>query len=343
MQKEKHRDEIYCGLRNLGNTCFLNTTVQILCHTTMFTNFLNKKSYKKYLKPMIDTCITEEFDDLRILMYEREGTIIPKRFIQKVFEVSKKKGRDIFTHWAQNDVSEFFGFVMECMHNSISRPIEVNITGTSENSTDKMAILCYNEVKNVYEKEYSEVMDIFYGIHYSQIISMSGKVRSTKPEHFFSLDLAIPNKPQVNIYDCLDEHVKEEIMNGENGWYNEKTKKKEDVRKRVVFWNFPSIIMIVLKRFSMDGKTKNNEHVNCPIYELNLSKYVKGYNASTYMYELYAVGNHMGNLNSGHYTCFTKSLSGKWLHYDDDNVSEIQESDVITPMSYCLFYRKKNN
>lgn len=336
-------NEMYCGLRNLGNTCFLNTTLQILSHTTMFTNFLNKKDYKKVLKPIVDSCVTEEFDELRTLMYEKEGTIIPKRFIQKVFEVSKKKGRDLFTHWAQNDVSEFFGFIMECMHNSISRPIEVNITGKSENNTDKMAILCYNEMKNVYEKEYSEIMDIFYGVHYSQIVSMSGKVRSTKAEHFFSLDLAIPNKPQVNIYDCLDEHIKEEIMKDDNGWFNEKTHKKEDVKKRVVFWNFPNIVMIVLKRFSMDGRTKNNELVNCPLYDLNLSKYVQGYNASTYVYELYAIANHIGDMNRGHYTCYTKTMNGKWLDYDDETISEIEEKDLITPMSYCLFYRKKNN
>ena len=99
--------------------------------------------------------------------------------------MSKKKGRDIFTHWAQNDVSEFFGFVMECMHNSISRPIEVNITGTSENSTDKMAILCYNEVKNIYEKEYSEVMDIFYGIHSLSDFAKNG-MSTIKPRGRYS-------------------------------------------------------------------------------------------------------------------------------------------------------------
>ena len=145
----------YCGMKNLGNTCFLNTTVQLMCHTLELSDYLNKPSYKKTLKPILDTNVTEEFNELRVLMRDKEGTIVPKRFIQIVFEVAKKKNRDLFTYFAQNDVSEFFCFLLECMHNSLSRPIEVNITGTTENNVDKVAYTCFKALKNVYEKEYT--------------------------------------------------------------------------------------------------------------------------------------------------------------------------------------------
>jgi ubiquitin C-terminal hydrolase len=43
----------------------------------------------------------------------------------------------------------------------------------------------------------------------------------------------------------------------------------------------------------------------------------------------------------GHYTAFIKNANGKWYHMNDSAIAEIRESDIITPMAYCLFYRKK--
>ena len=111
----------------------------------------------------------------------------------------------------------------------------------------------------------------------------------------------------------------------------------------MIFWSFPKILIIVLKRFSDDGRHKKLNNVKYPLNNLNLSKYVKGYNASKYVYDLYGVCNHVGNLNAGHYTTFIKTLKNDWIHFNDDNISKIRESNIITPMSYCLFYRKKNN
>ena len=76
--------------------------------------------------------------------------------------------------------------------------------------------------------------------------------------------------------------------------------------------------------------------------DLNLEKYVYGYNANTATYQLYGVCNHYGNVQNGHYTAFVKNLSNEWLHFNDESVRPISSANVITPNAYILFYRKKN-
>jgi ubiquitin C-terminal hydrolase len=133
-------------------------------------------------------------------------------------------------------------------------------------------------------------------------------------------------------------------MSGDNAWFNEKTGEKEDIQKSVAFWSLPKILVITLKRFSPDGTQKINNVIQFPVENLDLSKYVKGYNPTSYVYDLFGVCNHMGGVSGGHYTAFVKNTENQWLHYNDSNVEIVSSStNIITPMAYCLFYRKKNN
>ena len=78
--------------------------------------------------------------------------------------------------------------------------------------------------------------------------------------------------------------------------------------------------------------------------DLDLSNYVRGYNASSYKYDLYGVCNHMGGVMGGHYTAFVKHAENKWIHFNDSSVELVDDPNkIITPLAYCLFYRKKNN
>jgi ubiquitin C-terminal hydrolase len=46
----------------------------------------------------------------------------------------------------------------------------------------------------------------------------------------------------------------------------------------------------------------------------------------------------------GHYTAFAKNADKTWAHYNDRNVDIVENPEqMITPMAYCIFYRKKNN
>ena len=331
------------GLANLGNTCFLNSCVQALSHTHELQAILTTEKFERALKHSTDeNNLIAEWNNLREVMWSQNGVVSPNRFVHHVQQLARKKDRDMFTGWAQNDLPEFLLFLIECMHNTVSRSVKMKINGKIENDTDKLATACYNMLKKTYSSEYSEIMEMFYGIYVSELSSISGStIHSVNPENYFILDLEIPNKTST-LYDCFDAFTAYETMEGENAWFNEATKAREDVRKRITFWNFPKILVITLKRFSADGERKRQDVVDFPLTGLNLSKYVSGYNAKQYVYDLYAVCNHTGGTMGGHYTAYVKTREGEWNHYNDTQVERnISENKIVSTKAYCMFYRKR--
>jgi len=348
MDLSKYKEKGKIGLENLGNTCFLNSCMQVLNHTYELNEFLDSEKYKRTFKEGThDATILLEWDDLRKVMWSGNGIVSPNRFVHNVHNIAALKKRELFTGWAQNDMSEFLLFFMDCLHNSISRGVNMKVSGNPETNTDQMAIQCYKMLQDTYSKEYSEIMDLFYGIYVSEIVSIDDSVHHVmKPESFFILDLPIldSNRLATNLYECFDMYIKPELLEGDNAWFNEKTGKKEDIKKRISFWNFPKVLVITLKRFSPDGQQKLNSLINFPLENLDLSNYVRGYNKESYIYDLYGICNHMGGVMGGHYTAFVKNSENQWLHCNDRNIDLVQKpSSIITPMAYCLFYRKKNN
>jgi len=347
---DKYKNKGISGLMNLGNTCFINSCIQVLSHTYELSQFLEKNNFKKKINNKFDSALLIEWDELRKMMWKENCIIAPVKFINTVHKIASIKKIDIFTGYAQNDLPEFLLFVIDTFHSSLMREVNMTITGNSENETDKIAIKCFEMMKKMYTKEYSEIIDIFYGIHVSQIMSASDytDVLSTTPEPYFIINLSIPDIHKIDgkkdlhitLYDCFDFYVKGENVENENAWFNEKTNKKENVFKKISFWSFPNILTIDLKRFDYNNN-KNNCLISFPLENLDLCKYVVGYKKNTYIYDLYGICNHIGGVNGGHYTSFVKNASGKWYHYNDSKIEEITDlNSLITSNAYCLFYRK---
>jgi len=335
------------GLANLGNTCFLNSALQCLLNTPELNAFLETASYKARLTDTPDAAILSEYDELRRMIWSNStGTMRPGKFVTTVHKVARHKDKDIFTGFAQNDLPEFLLFIIDCFNNAIKRSVTITVDGTPQNDKDKLAISCYTVMKRMYEKEYSEMLGIFFGIHTS-IVNTTTSLLSTSPEPFFILSLPIPiNNPHPTIYDCFDLYTSEEQLTGENQYVaDEKTNEKVDATKRILFWNLPKVLIVDLKRFVVDGnrlRKYDGSVAFSPREKLDLSKYIVGYSPSQYKYELYGVCNHFGGLTGGHYTAYVKRQNGQWWHFNDAHVSPIREEDVCSASAYCLFYRQQS-
>jgi ubiquitin carboxyl-terminal hydrolase 8 len=341
----KFKDKGLSGLANLGNTCFINSCMQIISHTYELNDFLDKEVYKNNLKNKSDSVLLLEWDNLRKMLWTDNCIISPGKFIHSVQMVAKSKGANLFTGYSQNDVQEFFLFLIDCFHNSVSKEIKMSITGKPENETDQVAIQCFEMIQNMYSKDYSEIWNLFYAIHVSEISELeTGEKIKMNPEPFFVIDLPIPpNNKSPSLVDCLNYYIEGEVLDGDNAWFNEKTGNKINIRKKIQFWSFPTILTIDLKRFNNNSQ-KNQILVTFPVDEvLDLSPYVIGYKKESFQYELYGVCNHSGGVMGGHYTAYVKNANGKWYHFNDTNVSEVGMSNtIISPKAYLLFYRKKS-
>ena len=284
-----------------------------------------------------------EWDNLRKILWSNNCIVTPAKFLNTIQKLAQIKGLELFTGFSQNDLPEFLIFIIDSFHCALSRKVEMNIIGNEVNETDKIAVKCFEKIKLMYSNDYSEIWNMFYGIHISQLKTItSNESVSMTPEPYFIINLPIPsNNKSPSLYDCFDLYVEGEVLDGGNKVFNEKTKEYEDMRKNISFWSFPTILVIDIKRFNSQNR-KNQVLVTFPLENLNLSKYVVGYNKDSYVYDLYGVCNHSGNVLGGHYTSVVKNANGKWYHFNDTSVSEISlDTQIITPKAYCFFYRKK--
>lgn len=368
----KTQDGHYTGLVNLGNTCFLNACLQVLKETfelnTILIHNIQNNSNSNSKSSTInnnnnnqhsDMLITKEWLNLLTVMNTVSGVISPNRFVTQLQEFAKEKQRDIFTGFVQNDLPEFLLFVFECFHGSIKRNVTLRIQGDAHTPMDTMAIVCYKMLQTTYQKEYSDIMETFYGIYVSELLSMDepSKVHTIKPELFFILDLPIPEMKEqrqrihqpssshITLNQCFEEYTCLETLTGENAWYNETTNTKENVIKRISFFKLPRILVITLKRFDPYGRTKRHDFVQYPLEGLDLSSFVSGYNPGSYIYDLYGVCYHHGNVLGGHYTaCVKHYQNGVWVHYNDvltQFVHDDTRDSIVNADAYCLFYRKR--
>lgn len=80
--------------------------------------------------------------------------------------------------------------------------------------------------------------------------------------------------------------------------------------------------------------------VDFNVNELDLSSVVKSCRPRYSRFELYAVSNHYGTMDAGHYTAYCKNPEyNKWFKFDDQNVVEINGNEVRSSAAYILFYR----
>jgi len=88
MNNQKYQNKGLSGLANLGNTCFINSCIQVLSHTYELNNFLEQETYKNKLRKKYYSALFLEWDNLRKIMWNENCVVSPGKFIKTIQKVA---------------------------------------------------------------------------------------------------------------------------------------------------------------------------------------------------------------------------------------------------------------
>ncbi|XP_075764142.1 ubiquitin carboxyl-terminal hydrolase 21 isoform X1 [Pelodiscus sinensis] len=345
----------HIGLRNLGNTCFMNAVLQCLSSTKPLRDYC---LLKEFLQEQPGTSrapqeLTEAFADVINSLWHPDSTeaVNPARF-KAVFQ----KYVPSFTGYSQQDAQEFLKFLMDRLHVEINRKGRKTPSILSDTkwpsvledadplSDDERANLMW---KRYLEREDSKIVDLFVGQLKSCLKCQACGYRSTTFEVFCDLSLPIPKKGfaggKVSLLDCFSLFTKEEELDSENAPVCDKCRQRTRSTKKLTIQRFPRILVLHLNRFSTTRYSikKCSVFVDFPLQRLNLKEFASE-KAGNPVYKLYALCNHSGSVHYGHYTAFCRDQSG-WRVYNDSRVSPLSENQVPSSEGYVLFYELEDH
>ncbi|XP_028406528.1 ubiquitin carboxyl-terminal hydrolase 36-like isoform X2 [Dendronephthya gigantea] len=307
------------GLFNLGNTCFLNSVIQVLTYTPPLVNYLATQEHSR-------TCATVGFCMLcelqrhvvRTFSHNQNQAIKPLAILQKLKFIAKHLR---FGH--QEDSHEFLRYVIDGMMKSC-------LSGVSEKLDS-------------YTKATTMVHQVFGGYYRSQVICE--KCHHTSTTYDPLMEVLLDIKHTHSVVNAMHKLVSSELLNGENLYLCPRCKRKVPAKKNLRVHQPPNVMTMCLKRFDSHSffASKINKEVSYP-EQLNLRPFMSTNQGPAVPYKLYAVLVHCGySCNSGHYYCFIKAANNHWYQMNDSSVRQVNLKTVLCQQAYLLFYIKEHN
>ncbi|KAH7853616.1 hypothetical protein Vadar_004756 [Vaccinium darrowii] len=333
------------GLDNLGNTCFMNSAIQCLVHTSELVDHFKdyqkdinteESSGMKLLRYLLflhlSLCIlfgqgelAFQFGDLlRKLRAPEAGPVSPEEFKSKLAAIDPR-----FNDGNQHDSQEFLAFLLNELHGDLNcatcKPIEaIDVEGRPDEAESNKHWLNHLSCNT------SIIVDLFHGQCQSKLVCPVCETKSSTFERFQDLSLPLPptesESDTITLDQCLQTYVQKEILGPKDEWLAHipieilgpkdewncpNCKTDQPANKKLDLWRLPKILIIHLKRFS-NKKKKLETFVDFPIDDFDLSGIVRN-SQQPHHYVLYAVIKHYGDMGGGHYTASVQvSIFWSW-------------------------------
>ena len=328
------------GILNIGFTCYANAVIQAFRHCNSFNTLFQEDNYTKLLK---DDCkynqSTKQFANLvqTLGKITSSSSVKPMGFWFAFHESSKDTGFEHLNERRPHDAHEFLMFLLDSIHESLSKKVSLNITKVElKTERQKLHQLSLESWKDHFEKQYSPFVPLLFGLFHVQIECSNCNNVTNKFETFNTLEGTFNSNSTPKLIETLLNNLNDETVEGYNC---EKCKQKTNALKKRKIWRLPKNLIIVLKRFTYDGR-KINTPIDLGSLDFNeIYSHESPYKNHS-KYSLLSLVDHHGSISGGHYTAQGIGFSEKWFLYDDQNVHEL-ENPLIGKSSYILFLEHK--
>ncbi|CAK84740.1 unnamed protein product (macronuclear) [Paramecium tetraurelia] len=297
------------GLRNLLNTCYLNSFIQALFWSLDFRDLIMNKFKREeieFLKPFsLKTSFLRCFLFMDSMTEEIDYTpLLLKRALREPYK----------TDIRQQDAAEFGVHLFEDMENNFD------------------------------PTEYSQIKEIFYGVSKSVFQCKNCEKQTKGPnEEFMYITLNFEN--DRNVQEDIEKMIWRHQVNEQITFKCDQCKNTSQSTRTLEFSKLPKNLIILINRFEFEqgNRYKINDSINIkPIIQIKE-------NQKSLNYELYSIIIHFGQTpDMGHYTVYCK-VKEDWHRFDDSIVSKIdrdftkvQRNFKKEETPYLLFYRRKN-
>lgn len=349
------------GLKNAGNLCFLNATLQALLSCAPFFQLLQTLRFRDIPEvgyptlmafvQFLDEIQEEKHADNSVLekneqevgWLEAGKPFYPTMFDPVLRIFSPDQPLSSLGRPRQEDAQEFLLFVMDRMHGELLQLDGSNssmITVSGEDDWETVGPKNRSAVTRTQSFMDSALSDIFGG-QLRSVVKSKGNKASATIQPFMLLHLDIFPEAVRTLEDALRLFASPESVEG----YRASTGKEGIVSasKSVKLQTLSKVLILHLMRFSYGSTGTSKVHkpvrFNTEIAlgrELLVSSTTEGRR-----YELVATITHHGwDPSRGHYTADAKYSDGRWLRFDDATVSVVGLNKVLHDQAYLLFYKQ---
>ena len=182
------------GLQNLGNTCFMNTSLQCISNCYELAQFFLSDSYLKDINtdnPLgTQGALARSYATLlKNLYYGESGSFNPRNFKRAIGAF-----QSMFTGYQQHDTQEFLNYLLDGLHEDLNRVQKKPFIEKDESLKDD-SVKSKEQWTGFLRRNQSALVDLLYGQYKSTITCPCSNI-STTFDPFLSISLPLISRTQ---------------------------------------------------------------------------------------------------------------------------------------------------
>mmetsp|Transcript_9915 Transcript_9915/g.23668 ORF Transcript_9915/g.23668 Transcript_9915/m.23668 type:complete len:781 (-) Transcript_9915:317-2659(-) len=187
------------GLNNLGNTCFMNTSLQCLSHTPPVVSFFVSNEYRRDINPDNPLGrsgeLAEAFGSLMHSLWQGGvATVSPRGFKARLAHFAPQ-----FSGYSQQDSQEVLAFLLDGLHEDLNRIRNKPYIEDKDSDGRPDEELAEEAWHNYRQRNDSVVVDHFQGLYKSCLVCPDCGKSSIKFDPFMYLSLPLPAAPKRSV------------------------------------------------------------------------------------------------------------------------------------------------